>query len=275
MKIHVLDCCTMMVSLASTRGQETRPTPTRCLLIEREEGLMLVDTGIGSDDVLGGMRRLGMIWSLAARPIFDQKKTAWAQIRDLGFDPDDVTEVVLTHMDLDHVGGLGDFPNAVAHVGLLEYSNANKRRLPGMQHGRYRPVQWKEHERWNIHAKGSKRWFGIDGATDITADGRIVLLHLPGHSHGHCGVAIEVESDQWLLHAGDAYMLRQQLHDSTFRPNLGIVAFQFGITADRSGHKQTMEHLRRLRDEPNVHIMCAHDPHQEKFAPIATSVSYG
>lgn len=43
-----------------------------------------------------------------------------------GYDPSDITHVIMTHLDMDHVGGLGaggraTFPNAVLHVSRPEY----------------------------------------------------------------------------------------------------------------------------------------------------------
>jgi glyoxylase-like metal-dependent hydrolase (beta-lactamase superfamily II) len=261
----------MRISLGPRIPGVERLTPTRCLLVDRGDSLLLVDAGVGALDIARPRRRMGAIWVAAARPLLDPSETARKQVESLGYDPELVRDIVLTHMDLDHIGGVSDFPNAVVHVSALEYELAHKRRLPGMQQGRYRRGQWNDHQHWNIHDRGDRCWFGIDGSTDVTPDGNVVLIPLPGHSRGHSGVAIHTGNDNWVLHAGDAFMLRQQLHEPRFRLPVGIAAFEFAITADRSGHKRTLEHLRRLRDRENVHILCTHDPHQEKIAPAVVN----
>src|SRR5207245_5655496 len=38
----------------------------------------------------------------------------------------------------------------------------------------------------------------------------ILMIPLPGHTLGHCGIAVRAK-DKWLLHAGDAYFFHGQL----------------------------------------------------------------
>ena len=42
--------------------------------------------------------------------------TALAQLEGLGFSASDVRHIAITHLDLDHSGGLPDFPDADVHV---------------------------------------------------------------------------------------------------------------------------------------------------------------
>lgn len=46
------------------------------------------------------------------------------QVRGLGYQPGDVPHVVLTHLDVDHTGGLHDIPHATLHVMDAEYGAA-------------------------------------------------------------------------------------------------------------------------------------------------------
>ena len=86
-----------------------------CLLIEGAEGLILIDTGLGSADVLQPRYRLGAMRLLLGLRL-RREETAIEQIRRFGYDTRDVRHIVLTHLDLDHVGGLSDFPDARVHV---------------------------------------------------------------------------------------------------------------------------------------------------------------
>jgi glyoxylase-like metal-dependent hydrolase (beta-lactamase superfamily II) len=67
------------------------------------------------------------------RPRLVEEETAVAQVRALGHDPADVTDIVLTHMDFDHVGGLGDFPQATVHVYAADWTPPP---IPGSASGR-------------------------------------------------------------------------------------------------------------------------------------------
>jgi glyoxylase-like metal-dependent hydrolase (beta-lactamase superfamily II) len=80
------------------------------LLLETDaRGLVLVDTGIGVDDVRD-TRRLGAFFGPGTR--VDATKTrmpALSQIPALGFRREDVRHILLTRLDFDHAGGLPDF----------------------------------------------------------------------------------------------------------------------------------------------------------------------
>jgi glyoxylase-like metal-dependent hydrolase (beta-lactamase superfamily II) len=76
-----------------------------------------------------------------SRPSLDPSDTAIGQVRRLGFNPRDVRHIVPTQLDLDHAGGLPDFPWADVHVFRPEYEAAlHPRTLT--ERKRYRSVHW-------------------------------------------------------------------------------------------------------------------------------------
>jgi glyoxylase-like metal-dependent hydrolase (beta-lactamase superfamily II) len=79
------------------------PVDTRCLLIESDAGLILVDTGHGDKLDARARARIG----LAAR---DERLIG--DLRALGFAPEDVAIVLLTHFHGDHCGGATRFDGA-------------------------------------------------------------------------------------------------------------------------------------------------------------------
>src|SRR6202020_2717052 len=110
-----------------------------CLLIESEDGLVLVDSGLGVEDV-NEPRRLGFLFNAMVRPRLDVAETALRQVVDLGYRPSDVRHIVPTHLDLDPAGGLSDFPDAAVHVFAAELRAASHR-ASLMERSRYRAVQ--------------------------------------------------------------------------------------------------------------------------------------
>jgi glyoxylase-like metal-dependent hydrolase (beta-lactamase superfamily II) len=126
------------------------------LLLETSgAGLVLVDTGLGAKDYLNMSARLGFEFSkVYARPFIDPSLAAIEQIRALGFDPRDVRHIVQTHLDLDHVGGLADFPDALVHVHATEL-DAARRRDGFRAKRRYRPNLLFEHNpKWRTYTHG-------------------------------------------------------------------------------------------------------------------------
>lgn len=202
MRVHVLDCNPMRPIGARC------PVPTRCLLLELDDRLVLVDAGLSTADVADPHRRLGRAWVIASRPTLDPNACAARQVEALGLRVEDVRDVVLTHLDLDHVGGVSDFPDARIHVSAIEADAARASvRRHGAQRARYRSRLWRDND-LHEHPAGTSTWQGIAGCVPIPGlEERVLLVPLPGHSVGHHGVAIRVQgnqTDRWLLHAGDA-----------------------------------------------------------------------
>ena len=105
-----------------------------CLVIEGNDGLVLVDTGLGTEDVADPRRRLGSMFVGVTRPRLDPGQTALAHVERLGFRREDVRHIIPTHLDLDHVGGLSDFPAASVHVFAPELRAATEgAQRPGAQ----------------------------------------------------------------------------------------------------------------------------------------------
>lgn len=264
MLVHELDCCPMHVRLRGNPFQRTdaQYMPARCLLLELDDRLVLVDTGVGVDEVAHWRGQLSAVWVALSRPKLDPAVTAFEQVRALGHDPRDVRDIVFTHLDTDHAGGLPDFPHATAHVLERERdASLARRRIPGLQQGRYRRDLLAAHEHWLTYGAGpSDRWFGIDGSHRVTGiDADVCLVPLPGHSVGHAGVAIDT-GDGWLLHAGDTIMDLRQVTDPSFRHAPGLVLFELGITANRAAAQRSIQQLRELHARGECRIICSHDP---------------
>lgn len=265
MKIHHLNCGTMCpLSARYINGSGSRLARGRmvchCLLIESDAGLVLVDTGIGTHDVEN--HGLGALLNLAGKPRYDRSETAIERVRALGFDPKDVRHILTTHLDLDHAGGLADFPHATVHLHRAELTQASIDRSLNSRL-RYLPHQWRHEVDWNPLEPGGERWFGFEAVQAIegTAD-QILLVPLIGHSRGHSGVAVAT-ADGWLLHCGDAYYHRNQVaprRDAVVP--VGIRLFQSTVVYDKRQREHNVERLRELATTHGheVTLFCAHDP---------------
>jgi glyoxylase-like metal-dependent hydrolase (beta-lactamase superfamily II) len=236
------------------------------LLVETAcEGLVLVDTGIGSGDIARPQMSLGDVFLERSQPVLDLDETAARQVAFLGYDASDVRHIVLTHLDLDHAGGLVDFPAAQVHVSETELRAASAPGFHPEDHHRYRPLQWIHQPRWAPfrHFRGAS-WFGFDRLEQ--PDGlpvEIGLIPLPGHSAGHVGVAVKDERrGRWLLHAGDSYYYHEELNPAAPRGTPGLDFLQSITEVDRERRLGTVARLRDLvhRHSDEVDVFCAHDP---------------
>ncbi len=195
MPIHHLNCGTL------------RPIWPRleaivyCLLVPTEDGLALIDTGFGLQDYEAPspvMRRF--LWLMGSPR--DEHETAVRQVEALGYAASEVRHIVLTHLHLDHAGGLGDFPDATVHVHRAEYEAAMAPH--GLVGWGYQRRQWRHGPRWVLYDEADGYWFGFPCIRVAKGLRRpIYLIPLHGHTRGHCGVAVQTASG-WLLHCGDA-----------------------------------------------------------------------
>lgn len=101
----ILNCGTMRPYFPRVENGVT------CDLFETNEGLVLVDTGMGINDYLHP-KPLMRFFLAAMRSERDINETALYQIQRLGYKPSDIKHIVMTHLHFDHAGGLPDFPNA-------------------------------------------------------------------------------------------------------------------------------------------------------------------
>src|SRR3954453_11774350 len=164
MRVHHLNTGTMcpigrrLVNGTGSVFQRARMV-CHCLLVETDDGLALVDTGIGLDDI-ANPPRLGRKWVRQTAPRLDPAETALQQVKALGYSPGDVRHLLLTHLDRDHAGGIADFPNAKVHVHRKEHDFAHS---AAVLKGRYVTEQWKDGPQWTFYGEGGDDWFGFTG----------------------------------------------------------------------------------------------------------------
>lgn len=232
----------------------------RCLLVETAHRLILVDTGLGLSDV--SRPRISVNHRLLGFRLLEEE-TALRQVRRLGYSPEDVTDVIVTHLDLDHAGGIPDFPWARIHVQEKELHVARTSRH-WKHRQRYLPSHFPESARWNtFRLDQGESWMGFQRVREFGGlPPEILLVDLPGHSSGHTGVLVETNSGESILHAGDAYYDRRSLLWGV-GPSLGIHAFERLVHEDWTGARRTAVKLSELAfRRPDIRIVCSHDPNE-------------
>ena len=257
MKLHHLNCG----SLNPRGGALLMPGGSRmschCLLVETaRDGLVLVDAGLGDLDMADPAGRLGSWFKHIANPVGDPEETAARQVVRLGHAAAEVRHVVMTHLDLDHAGGLCDFPDAQVHVMQAELTAATRPET-AMEARRYQPAHWEHRVAWVTYpTRGGQAWHELPGVRPLEGVAEdILLVPLPGHTRGHAGVAVK-QPDGWLLHVGDALMSDKELTGFSC-PALKL--YHRAADVQPSLARKTRESLTSLAASPGIRVVTSHD----------------
>jgi len=260
--VHHLNCATMCpvagFALGGT-GLGRGRMVAHCLLLETaRDGLVLVDTGFGTRDV-AGHTGLSRAFRALTGPALDPAETALAQVEARGFRAADVKHIVVTHLDLDHAGGLGDFPHAKVHVHAREHAAALARRSV-KERERYLAAQWAHGPKWEVYTEDGDTWRGLPAITRLRGlDADLGLLPMHGHSRGHSAVIVRAPA-RWLVHAGDAYFHHHAVDGAGAVP-IGFHVFERAMQMDGAARRASVSALRQLRASyTDVAMFCAHDP---------------
>jgi glyoxylase-like metal-dependent hydrolase (beta-lactamase superfamily II) len=98
---------------------------------------------------------------------------------------------------------------------------------------------------------------------------------LPGHTRGHSMIAVKTQTG-WLLHCGDAYLLRGEVATPP-KATRGVSVYQAVNSADRKLRAQNIGRLRELvaahgdvqGGSAAIEFFCAHDP--EEFNRLSSA----
>lgn len=235
MKIHHLNCGTLKPVYPDVEAI------VYCLLVETDQGLVLVDTGFGSQDFRkpSSKMRFFLKWMGVPR---DPEECAINQVKQLGFSPTDVKDIIQTHLHIDHAGGLADFPWARVHVHQGEYQAIQAPK--GLMEFAYMKEHWAHQPDWVVHQTPLMDWYGLEAIPVLKlAEVEFLLIPLPGHTRGHCAVAIG-QPGEWLLHCGDA---ASPFHQGSDLHQRGKSAYLLNILPERLTSRILGGHIPRLR----------------------------
>ncbi|RED12173.1 N-acyl homoserine lactonase family protein [Pontivivens insulae] len=198
-------------------------------VLRQGDQTILVDTGY--DDTEAAAR---------GRPI---RLNPVAALAPFGIRPEDVDQIIVTHLHYDHAGGLHLFPNATLHLQAAEMAYATG---PCMCHDTLRMPFTADHVCEAIRRLYSGKVQFHDGDAQI-ADG-ITVHCIGGHSRGLQCVRVRTQSG-WMVLASDAAHFYENLHAR--KP--------FPIVVDLQNMLDGFDTLERLASRPDL-IVPGHDP---------------
>jgi len=249
MRLYVIDCgrIEMRVSNQVTSGapdaRNAPAIPVPCWLFQTEQGWMLFDTGCDPE----GMTKN---WPPARQEnpyVCPPEQELTAQLALLGIRPSDIRCVVLSHLHLDHAGGLKFFPNARVIVSGEEFVKT--------MHA------YADRDFSGFHLQSDiESWLRAEIRWELLSERRLSLseeltvLNLgPGHSYGMLAVLARTRGHGAILLTADAVYTRAHFENP---------AMTAGIIYDAAGYRQSVEHLRRIAEQTRAETWFGHDPEQ-------------
>ena len=268
MKIHILNCGYIRIhenllygggnimtdfSKAVMASENRRVTlPVFSYLIEHPAGFFLVDTGWSRDISPNGVYDPKAVRSvlpahLAAlyRPYVPEGKAINEQLRSMDIRQEDISAVLITHLDPDHVSGLKSV-NRAKRIVIPEdeayWSVSTKYRI--RQPEQLLDIEGVERVFFRGHLLGP-----MHKAIDVTGDGSIMMVNLPGHTDGLCGVIVRSEERYVLL-----------VSDAAVSPRNWEMMEPPGFAADSELQYKTLRWITQAASDPACKaVLCSHD----------------
>jgi N-acyl homoserine lactone hydrolase len=201
-------------------------TPLYSYAIKQPDGVVLIDTGMNDP----GDAEWAKTWPLEIRPITDA-------LADHRLTTNDVTTVVMTHLDHDHSGNNTLFPNApiVVQQAEVEHQRATL------------PEDMRAH--WDFEGANFRL---LDGDERLTPD--LLVVATPGHTPGHQSILVGHGDDTELIVGDAAYTYDLwQLQDDFDETH---PAYSIQIRTDK---KTWLSSLEKLRDFKAQTLFFGHD----------------
>jgi N-acyl homoserine lactone hydrolase len=260
MKIHAIQTGFVRIKTAQVEGRGhglprrfaiftdrnwTEWLPTYAWVIDHPEGIIAVDTGQGAHLLESGKSLHPYLrWEVAFR--IEREQEIGPQLRALGIGPRDVKRVILTHLHMDHDGGLAHFPNSEILVAPGELQTA--RGMLGRIRG-YLPQRWPS---W-FDPKPLALTDGPSGpfakSRRLTQAGDVIAVATPGHTADHISIIIQDSEITYFL-AGD----------TSYNEELMLAGKLDGVSADEQLTAATLDSISRFaQSRPTVYLP-THDP---------------
>lgn len=264
-KLHWLQAgkCWAPAFLTVARGGfRIQELPMMSALCEHpEHGAFLFDTGLApriwasTQDFPYRFYRYVIPFSLSGQ------KTMKEHCDDLGFPPESLDLVILSHFHADHTAGLRDFPKAKILCHRDDWNDVReatglealrKASFPGLLppdiEARMTALEDADFEDLPAH------YLPFTQGYDVFGDQSCRLVPLPGHSPGQMGLFVETELGTVLLAADACWQSR------SITENSDVCALVHAILIpDSEKFRQTIAHLHQFHQRrPEVPILLSH-----------------
>jgi len=194
-RVYVMDCGTITNDRPERTGltrEEVRYVDfaVTCYLIVHPKGTLLWDTGL-PDSLIGRPLYENMIGHYGLLKV----NTLVGQLADLGYRPEAIDYLAMSHLHIDHSGNANLFVKSTWLVAKPEYDSVFSGSSP--------PAGFIGYENVDRLRDAKRVMVGPD--YDVFGDGSVVIKQAFGHTPGHSVLAVRLAHTGWVVLAGDLY----------------------------------------------------------------------
>lgn len=217
--------------------------PFPMYLIDHPKGLVVFDTGFYLDKELKSYR------NVPGQPDWKPEQRIDRQLIKLGYKPEDVKFVILSHMHKDHCGGMTLFPQATFIVRKQELHAAW---WPESFQMGYSYDDFKDTRNFKYIQPLDEEEF------DVFYDGSLICIDTKGHTRGHQSLIVNLPKYGKIVLAVDAAQVAEILEEKIIP----------GICWNSEMAVRAIEKLQHMQSI-GMHIIMGHDPVAWKTLKIA------
>lgn len=245
MQLYFFQCGTLESQkhlFTSGRGiGEPFTVPVPFFLINHPKGKVLFDTGNSINVAIDPVKHWGEV-TKAYYPRMNIEDFVINQLKTLGIEAEDISYVILSHLHLDHAGGVGYFPNAKYVVQRDEL------------HWAYLPNFYQKAAYIKADFDKDVDWLILEGRDDdnydLFGDGTIRIWFTPGHTPGHQSLLVKLDKSGEFLLTGDCCYTEEILNEDILP----------GLVWHPSEAIRSIKRLREAQHAWGVKIVTGHDP---------------
>lgn len=247
-KLYLFECGTLksekhFFTLDKGIG-EPFEVPVPFFLIQLDGKNILFDTGNALEVSRNPEKHWGEVVN-TYYPVMDEKQYVVNQLKNMWIAPEEIDYVILSHLHLDHAGGVGAFPNAKYVVHKKEVDWAFD--LECSQKSAYIMQDIDKNIEW-VQLKNEFEE-SFDLFKDTPNEGLIEIYPTPGHTPGHLSIMINLKTKSMLL-TSDCCYTEENLNDN----------IPPGLVWNAEASINTVNWIKKMQNDKNVEVIVGHDP---------------
>lgn len=243
------------------------PSTYSTFVLRTPRGVVLIDAGLGKDTPADVAKAPAWFrWSVGNSVV--QAKPLGQLLQQAGIAPEEVTDVLLTHVHWDHTGGLRDLPKAKVWMADadLQWVRAqtdylSEGAMPGhLAHlgDRLQPLKM-----------AGPALLGFGASADVFGDGSVLAMPTPGHTRGATSYLVQSNNGKRWLFVGDAAWVAENYQVPVPKGRL----VRKLVDHDHAQTSDTLGRLHALFALGKVPLVTAHDQRTWQDLPLCVGLA--